>query len=203
MSIHRAYLLATHGINAPSLAHQVNHFSQVLPSLPQAPQGESSAQSNAAAGGSMDATSDPTSPSVPLPTFLQQHKEKIILSAISDTLRRAVRDSEERWMDRCDQEWKSQRSKILEEMGVGANGQSSAGAMGESMAKSRMGASVLGASRFGSSTLTAPTTSGSTSLDSINAQKRMMEYDAVIKTLNANRKENKPFPVVGLSLIHI
>jgi hypothetical protein len=118
-------LLATHGINGHSLSSQINNFAQALPTIAQ--------PANTAQGLHSDR------PQIPLSTFLQQHKENIILSAISDTLKRAVRDSEERWIDRCDREWKSQRAKILEEMGVGSG----------SGPQLSLGESTMGRTKFG------------------------------------------------------
>lgn len=37
----------------------------------------------------------------------------------------------------------------------------------------------------------------SNALEVVNTQKRMMEYDSVVKSLNARRKEKKPFPIVN------
>ncbi|KAH8084740.1 Nup93/Nic96-domain-containing protein [Filobasidium floriforme] len=183
-----AYLLATHGINAPSLSSQINQFSQTLPTT---------AQTTSAAPQS----SHNDAPLVPLPTFLQQHKEKIILSAISDTLRRAVRDSEERWIDRCDREWKSQRAKILEEMGVG-NSSGAQAALGEStMGRSRFGQSTMkpnfSASTMGGLNQSTRSSNASNALEAVKAQQKMMQYDSVVKALNSRRKEKKPFPIIN------
>jgi hypothetical protein len=59
--------------------------------------------------------------------------------------------------------------------------------------KAAMSASTIGASRLGQSA----NGSGANALEAINAQKRMMEYDSVVKSLNARRKEKKPFPIVS------
>jgi len=55
-------------------------------------------------------------------------------------------------------------------------------------------ASGLGASRLGQSV---NGTGPSSALDAISAQKRMMEYDSAVKTLNSRRKEKKPFPIIS------
>jgi hypothetical protein len=55
-------------------------------------------------------------------------------------------------------------------------------------------ASGLGASHLGQSiNVTGP----SSALDAVSAQKRMMEYDSVIKAMNSRRKEKKPFAPIS------
>jgi hypothetical protein len=184
--------LATHGVNVPNLNNQISNVANALQTAaPAGPSVPSMQQSTAQA---------PWEPQMGITDtdvdgFLRVRKEMIIISAIEETHRRTQQAAAEAYQRKMQADWKKQRAEILEELAgyskVDSNdsrsglGRSTLGAVSvliwcsqlELTIPQSLNRSALGNSTYGSTS----GNSGGFGVDSIEAQRRMMECDQVIK----------------------
>ncbi|KAJ9092511.1 hypothetical protein QFC19_008725 [Naganishia cerealis] len=175
-----SYLLATHGVNVPNLNNQINNVSNALQAA--VPAGLSAPTSNLQQSTSAQSQWEPQTgiADTDVDGFLRVRKEMIIISAIEETHRRTQHAAAEAYQRRMQSDWKKQRAEILEELAgyskVDSN-ESRSNNLGRSTLGASLNRSTLGNSTYGSNT----GNSAGVGIDSIEAQKRMMECDQIIK----------------------
>ncbi|GHJ88294.1 hypothetical protein NliqN6_4696 [Naganishia liquefaciens] len=188
-----SYLLATHGVNVPNLNNQISNVANALQAAaPAGPSVPSMQQST------MQAPWEPQTGIIDTDVdgFLRVRKETIIISAIEETHRRTQQAAAEAYQRKMQADWKKQRAEILEELAGYSkvdNNDSRTSGLGRSTLGASLNRSALGNSTYGPS-------SGHSSgfgVDSIEAQRRMMECDQIIKRLNQYRKTGRHFGLLS------
>ncbi|KAJ9106083.1 hypothetical protein QFC21_001223 [Naganishia friedmannii] len=184
-----SYLLATHGVNVPNLNNQINNVSNALQAA--APAGLSAPSSNLQQSTLAQSQWEPQTgiADTDVDGFLRVRKEMIIISAIEETHRRTQQAAAEAYQRKMQMDWKKQRVEILEELAGYSKSDSSdsrSGNLGRSMLGTSLSRSSLGNSTYGSSN-----TGNPGGIDSIEAHKRMMECDQIVKRLNSYRKTGR------------